>query len=527
MAGYNFRREANIVLSKDVKQRKILSISGKYTAGGVNSATTNFQTHGIPWCLSIAEQFFGVDYAELMNESQSIEHEDKVLTFSRVFQEKSKISIQYNNYSIPNSYSTFNYSHNYNTATFTTSFAIAKGLKESMESHLRQKNKDLYVIFDGNTLYNFSHNSNTGFLANPSLNIVSNTNDKDDKIFYNFSVTVELPADATGYGYRRNGSFNIDWDTARRKIANFNVQYTAGGGNSALQNYLNGARTWASTILNTLGGIYELVNEHANSEMENKLLTGNLSYQELLTNDVTGSRDYSAIQSASSDYQVSLGQEVGVTQTFPGGEQLPSVTINIGYSCNINKEVIADDTGLDDVYKIQVRPWLIAQVQNVLGLGDIPHAGSVFIVNSESYRINPNNYSVSGTINVFAPKTFNSILKLSEILVLDLEGGVGYEKIWDGVDFTFNIWGIGQQATLRRTRTIVQLGSMPSEPEMLGSDYIMLSRTKSIEKTLIGSGSTAVTGINSSVVFKVTFVDSFLYCPGGQIGKPPSNAIIG
>jgi hypothetical protein len=514
-SGFDYRQEASISISKNVQQRRMVNINGKYTAGGENSSYVNYETYGKPWHLGIAKAILGDDYPELLSEQTNYEHENKILNFSVQYQEKSVIRITYNNYQIPNSYSSYRFSHTYNQATFSCSFAVDKDLASTLEERLRQKNKDLSVVFDGNTIHNFTHAS-TGFLAFPSLSIKSNTNDKDERIFYDFSVRVELPADATGYGYRRDGNYNISYTSSRKRTVNFTVVYTAGGGNSALVNYLNGARNWASSILNLLGGTWELIDERTSSEMETKLVNGTLVYSELLTNDIEASKDYNYIQSASCDYSIQFGQEIGMTQLNESIKQNPSVDINISYNAFINKELVTSDQGLDDIYKTSVRPWILKQARNVLGTSSFNQVGSFLIVNNENYSINPHNYRISGNISVQAPNSSNAVVSLSEIITSNEDTGIGYEKIWDGLDHTFNIYGIGRKTIVKRTRKISQLNSMPNPPEPLGNQYVLLDTITSVEKRRIGHGSSLAmpTGVSDAIMYIVTYGETWLYTRG-------------
>jgi len=509
-SGYDYRQSAQISVSQNIKGRKTVSISGKYTAGGSNSALENYNTYAATWADSIAQAILGTAKYEILDNSYSYDQENKVLSFTKTYQQKLDLAVTYNSYAIPTTYNNFNVSETYEGFTFSCEFSISHTDADDAETDLRMWNCALTVAFDGSTVYSINPATNTGFLCQPSLNLISNTTDDDTLRFYRFSVSCQLPASKSGYGYRRSGSYSISYAPTRKKTVSFSVVYTAGGANSAFQNYTAGAKTWAAGILTAIGGTYELISERPAPDMENKILNASLVYDEILSNQDSSQLNNPKIVLGQCDYSIQLAQEIGISPTGGYATITPSVVVTLNYSAQIDKEQASSETDIEETYRTAVRPWIIAHARDVLGLANKTQVGTGYIVQGENYRINPSTYAVSGSISFSAPRSLDQIIEISESLQKQITLGLVPRKIWDGKRATYNVYNLGSEERLTRVIKVMQLNSEPITPSPFPGNYLLLSRRESKEVRKIGVGSTG-TSLNDRLLYVKTFVEDYLF----------------
>lgn len=412
------------------------------------------------------------------------------------------MQIIYNGQTIPNTYSKFHFSIGYTKANLSCVFFVQEATAAALvascntiESKLKEKNADLTLSFGGTAEYSYSHASNTGFLAKPQLTKVQSEICTETSRGYSFAVEIQLPFDQTGYNYRQDASFSVAYAGSRKRTVTFNVTYTAGGTNTALQNYTAYAKTWMASILLSLGGTYELVSENINPEEQIKKLSATVVYREILANETETSLDDIDIVNANCSYSVQYGQEIG--QYFESGESFarPPVTVNLSYSAEINKETVLLDKDIEATYRTKIRPWLLKHTYSVLGLANRIHAGGNFIMQSERYTINPYNYNVSGNLSFLAPASLGQIIDLMETRSTSTDNHITTQKLWDGKDHTYNMYSTGKQTYMDRTITISKLGSdtIDISPVEYPDDegiWILLNRSQRKYKKKYGTGGT-------------------------------------
>uniref|UniRef100_A0A6H1ZEP4 Uncharacterized protein n=1 Tax=viral metagenome TaxID=1070528 RepID=A0A6H1ZEP4_9ZZZZ len=506
-AGYNYRQAGNINLSQDIKGRLILSISGKYTAGGSNSAKDNFDAYGETWANSIASS---LGTFEKLSENCSYEQEDKVLNFTFRFQQKLTLSVTYNSYTIPGSYNNFSFSESYESLSMSFDFAVAHASAAAAETALRIYNADLTVSFGGSAMYSYKHSDNTGLLTRPTLRKISNVTENDTLRFYNFSISCQLPANKTSYNYRREGKISTSYDSSRRRSISFSGVYTSGGANTALQNYTAYAKTWANTFLTAFGGTFELVSESPNIEQENKILNFSLVYREILAKQSEANLNESAIVDANCNYAVNLVQKTGIS---PDYEQIPLTTVSVTYSARIDSELITSETDVEDIYRTTVRPWIVKHAFLVLGLDNFVQSGQNYVIESENYSINPHNYVVSGRLSFNALSDLHQIINVNERITVTKSQGYVNQKIWDGNQHTYNSYIVGAQLRLRRVVSITKASEQARLPREIGGNYVLQNESEDnvIEEIGVGSVNT-LSGVAKIVrLYTTTYMQEYLY----------------
>ena len=516
----DYRRDYSCSIETPIRGRQTMSISGVYTAGGGDTASENYLAEGVTFADSKAEDLFGADSYELVRDNYRKDQEDKIVNFSRTYQEKLAISITYNSYDIPASYNSYQFRQDYRSFSFSCEFAVPVEDAADAESALREYNKGLLVELDSNTVYDLSHSANTGFLIEPSLSKISDRAEiynATDLRFYRFSASGKLPADSSGYNFRQEGSYSISYTGSRRKNVTFSGVYTASAAplKTALENYENvstGAKAWANTILTAIGGNYELVpgSENVQPEQENKTLSFSLSYRQLLERDSSANIDETNIVNASTRYNFVLQQKVGYSPTG-GYEVTPKVSLTISYTCEVNSEQVQNND-IESVYRSTVRPYILSRAFDLMGLTNYSQAGrNNFIAENENIAINPHTFGFQGTITVTTPRTNNQIIELRETLANNRDLGKIYTKILDGKDHTYSVSDYGEQITRSRTITVMQLGSSPAKPRDLGGNWYLLKEDdgESVEK--LGVGSLRISGMISPYLYTKTYTQKYLY----------------
>ena len=509
--GYNYRQEGNIAVSVPNSERKVITITGKYTAGGDKSALENYESYFQEWAEPIVDSVLEEENWEQISEDYNYEQEKKILSFTRKYQQKLLILISYNEYSIPGSYYKFSRSLSYENASVSVDFAVEKANVSAMEEKLREKDAAFSLTYGTSTI-NYDPNTDKGYLATPSLQKIDNLEESGTLEYYRFTVNYQLPATKTGDGFRREGSFAITYDGARRKRVSFTVTYTAGGGNTALANYqdeANGAKAWAESILSTLGFTvggsqnYEFVSEQAQEEHRGAILNASFVVQQILTPESSGGLQDSEIVNPQIRYQVQIPNTENVSISEAGFVHFPAATVTIAYSLQIDSEKVSD-TDMHNVYENKVQPWVLEQAKSILDLSNVPNSSATLIALSEQYSIDPTTYAIAGGISAVAPSATDVIIEYQEIISQSDDEGKSFTKIWDGVDFTYSTWGIGKERTLTRSISITQLGIEPAIPDEMGGNWILRNRSQSKQINRLGIGTAQGSGGQASEIFSYT-----------------------
>lgn len=512
LAGDDYIRNTSIILNEDETKRDNLTVRGVVTAHDAKSATQSYEDNAIPWADSVAQSVFGVSNFERLKARQVWDRENKILNFTLIYHQMLDITVTYNSYSIPNSFSEYDFSESYGEMRFTCKFKISNSSASAAEIALRQPNKDLLVTV-GSLSYSYSHGSNTGMLGMPHLEKVSNKTDDKDYTHYRFSITMQLPADEVGKNYLKSGNYSVMWMPNRVRSMEFTGIYTAGGANSSYANAEDYAETWALSIIAALGITnYERLSKNYSTEKESKLTNFKLVYRELASKDTFDEWNDVRIADAQSTYTVDIGQEIGRQQTT-GINALPPIRVSYEYTCWISKETVSNDTNLTLVYENVIRPWLIKQIGNVSGIGNYFQGGSSnLIVESETKRISPTEYKVTGNMTTLAPSSADQILLFSEVLMTDDFTGLVDNKIWNGKDYGRSLWFTGAERVVRRVTTITKLGSpqlLP--PPITPADRYWCRSRHIVDFEFFRGIGNPVDGVVSSPVYQTAFTEIFVY----------------
>ena len=173
------------------------------------------------------------------------------------------VAVTYNGFNLPNVFGAFSFSNNYTNIEFSCNFLVEAASEsalvtacDSAESSLREPLDVLTVSFGGTSEYTYSHAANS--VLNPSVLVKILESGPHGGICraYKFSFRGDLPADKSGFDFRRYGAsnFTVDFAATNRRTVTFNLEYTASESPSqtSLQNFDSFAQTHVETILTDL-----------------------------------------------------------------------------------------------------------------------------------------------------------------------------------------------------------------------------------------------------------------------------------
>lgn len=409
-------------------------------------------------------------------------------------------TVSYNSYTLPLVMDKFSHVEDFRTCRVACEFLITADSAANLviacaaaETALSEINKNLTVSHGSGAEYSYSHSGNTGFLARPHIDKIPNELATECSRAYRFSCEIQLPM--TQYGGRRSGSFVVSYAPTRQRTVTFSVEYTATGAGSSETTYGSGAKSWATSVLGDLGGVWELVSERLNEEQENKILTGTLVYKEILFAQSASGTNHSSIVDCDATYSVEFAQQVGGNQSCQYTAS-PRAIVTISYSAKISRDAVAAATSIDAVWYSTVRPYLINQAYAVLGLGNYSQAGTGYVILRDNKSITPYGYGLVGSLS-FLANSSSAILDFSERISIRENTGINDVPIWDGRPNTYSSWGIGQRVVCNRAITVGQMDFEPDTPTPFGDGYNfgyegtwhLRDRSSSIERLRMGAGS--------------------------------------
>lgn len=433
------------------------------------------------------------------------------------------VTAKYNDYTLPFVDGKFSFHEDEKTLFFSCEFIITSttyaGLVsdcQTAETKLTEINKDFYFTYGGTTEWDLKHSDSTGFLARPTLTKLTTDISGGVTRGYKFSVEIQLPFTQTPYNYQREGSFDVDYFPNRQRLVNFSCLYTAGGGNSALQNYQagTGGKVWAAAILLALDATasFELISEKFEEEREEKILNAHLVYKEIIANQATGVENNIKIVDPDCNFSVVFGQEIGLSTSNYDAKPVTTVRVDYRMKCDVEQTT---ENGIEEVYQDTVKPYLIDKIYGILGLSNYKQTGfSFYVVQNESKTVNPYTYEFIGQLTLSVPKSRTQIIFLSETFYIDEDSGIIREKFWDGQPYTQNLICVGADRTARRVVTISQLNQEPSPPIELppedGGFWVEQRVSKNSSRKKLGEG-TKGTSLNQHTLYSVTFITSCFF----------------
>jgi len=410
----------------------------------------------------------------------------------------------------------FSFSWNYTTFEFNCDFVITAASAAALdaacdtaEAALTVREKKLLLSWFSATEYSFDHADNTGFLGIPTLRKIDDELSTATSRHYQFNFSCELPAEVAKQ-YQREAHISVSYDPARRITVDFSGVYTAGGANTASANYLLYGPTWSAGILTTIGGDYERLNENYTFDHENKLCDFRLTYLERLEYDVA-SGGHATIVNALVNYELNSPQSFGGSPIQDTNPKYPPSQISVSYSCSLDNTKLTGNTTAETLYRTEIKPWLISHLKDVLNLSAHPEASNNIIIQNERYNWNPNSCDLSGSLDIFSAP--NEILEFSESIRQTLDPGTVFEKLYDGLNYTYALWGKGQEIFASQEIQIAKMNSRAAEPSALSAPWVPIADwTRSDSADFLGyAAAQTTTGAATLKIYRSSFSRNYVY----------------
>lgn len=215
---------------------------------------------------------------------------------------------------------------------------------------------------DGLRDYNPSSSINTGFNAEPEIDVVGGKQNGPRFRNYRCSITVQLPADLTGQAGRRDNTDSLEKAPNRRSTYNFAGEYTALLTNDATAQYTANIATYTTAQLPS--GDWQLLTEKTKVDDTDKVLTFSRVFKEITANQSVGLADNTSV----------VEQFLNVNKIDSGGSNSyvnniptkPMSAYGIEYRAVIDLEVTTA-SGLAALYSGTLRPHIINEITNTLG----------------------------------------------------------------------------------------------------------------------------------------------------------------
>lgn len=279
---------------------------------------------------------------------------------------------------------------------------------------------------------------NSGFDAAPSIQKIGDVADTGLSRRYRARVEVATPADLTGQSGRGDSAIEVAFSPSRRRTVTITGFYTALTSNDARAQYNAQGATYAASVLTTLGGTYELVEEVAGpSNDSDKRIEFRRVYEEVLLNQASGTLDHADIARQSLvvfKTRVAPGDTPG-----SGAERLHE--LRIGYEAFFDKTAVTD---LHAAYTGTVRPWILQHLADTFG------ASSTAII-EEAPEIDAVNRVIRCSMRVLA---VGGSAVVAHVLVREIreQKGKVFIPVWNGDPYAAYVF-VGHSIRLRTTTT--------------------------------------------------------------------------
>lgn len=301
-----------------------------------------------------------------------------------------------------------------------------------------KKWQDLTVVMGATTRHTFSHGSNTGFNAAPSISKLDNLDGTGNSTTYRCSVTVQLPEDLAGQNALRDSIIDVDTDASGKRSLTISGTYTASGGTGARAQYEASIDALAATVTTDLTGTWEPVADKAATDGPDKLCTFSKSFAEIIANQSIGTLDAPALV----NQHMTITRDVfGISDSLELGPVNPLVGLNVVYSVSVKKSVSTD---LESVYTGTIRPHILNQVGLHTG------GGGTIIIEQETPTFDVPNNRVAVTMRVLAD-TGGTFVRVRVEQTDRIDLGVILFKVWDGDPYARDRYD-GPQSHVRTIR---------------------------------------------------------------------------
>ena len=233
---------------------------------------------------------------------------------------------------------------------------------DALETAFKTPAGDLSYTF-GSTTTSYSQSGNTGMNAEgKAIKVGSLKFDSDRSRLYLVSVSLMLPASASGKNGLRKGSIRINVEANGRKTANISGSVTALPGVSATAQYATCIAALVTEVTTALSATMESVDpQFYDYDDRNKVVVFSHTLREIIFSQSAGGLDHVAIK----DQQL----EILRAETYPGDHDgnAPPVRVVAQYSATIDK---AQTTDLVSLWGGTIKPWILQRMRAIATTGN-------------------------------------------------------------------------------------------------------------------------------------------------------------
>lgn len=370
-------------------------------------------------------------------------------------------------------------------ATFLTAEA-------ALIAAFRTPDGDLDVDLGGTNRHSFSHSLGTGFNGRATCEKIPDKVATANSARYRCTVTIQLPADASGRAGRQTSSVSVDAGPNGQRQVTIDGVFTAIAATPNATGHLAAVTSYCNDILGDVGGVYELLSPGGGYRYDDqdKILSFRRVYQEVIYRQSLSGGDHAAIKRPS----LSVERVTPPDDSTDNFDTRPLEQFRVSYSAEIDKNETQDLTGL---YNQTIRPLMLAEISGL--------AGSAVVLVRETFVPGPTGNTVSAAMEGvadFGSAFYRATLELQEYIREPKE----WQPVWDGDPYSVDEYDVPglhirtaiRQLAYRDGRTVDARLGVPNY-EAQGFKLIDTKRTKSF--LTIGSAGQNIPIVNEVVVY--------------------------
>lgn len=298
------------------------------------------------------------------------------------------------------------------------------------ERAFREPHQGLTIAQGDELLLSLQHESNTGFNAEPEIRKSDDIGDTGRSRVYRVRIEFGLPADTEDPSGLRESDIEVAYDPARRRTVRFSGIWTAISAKDSREQYEDEVASWATSILSALGGTYELIDESASVDKEDKLCSFSRVYRELIFPQGADSPtdDPEIVEQV---LTISRRRSAPGDTPFASAAETEGVSVErfleleVSYECYLDATLTTDLPGKWS----SIRDWIFQRVQA------IADGGAIAIVERKPEYVYDQN-RIRATMSVIVEPKETTVVEHSVEVRDSLESGFVHVPAWTGQPFS-------------------------------------------------------------------------------------------
>lgn len=293
----------------------------------------------------------------------------------------------------------------------------------AMELAFTTPRQALTITQGGETLLSMSHSGNTGFNAEPTINMLGHRLDSGRSRRYTIRITFTTPAFLSGVAGRLIARERLTVTPAGTKTLQLTGTYTALAANGARAQYEANIATYEATAqTNAGGGTWEPGPRVEEVDDEGKVLTFDRTSIEVNANQSVGTLNDTDIKMP--DLRITRRRLAPGDSRTEGRVPRRLMMLNATYSCWLDKAQTTDLTG---TWLSKIRPHIINRVATIAGTSNMALVES-------APQFNEQENSISATMS-FLVVDGSNVVQARDSTDEDINFGDVYTPVWDGNRF--------------------------------------------------------------------------------------------